>query len=162
MFNFLAQTTYYYNSTNTSDVDSGVGAAVLILFFLLGLIVLVAMVFLYVGLWKLLQKAGRHGWSALVPYHNVVQVLEISGKPGWWVLLFFGLGLLLSIPFLNIILAIPVLITLIVFNFIIHIALAKSFGKSDGFGVMMTFFPFIGYPMLGMSDKVKYVGPPKA
>ena len=44
--------------------------------------------------WKVFSKAGQPGWAAFVPIYNVVVLLQIVGRPGWW---FF----LLCITFVN-------------------------------------------------------------
>lgn len=98
-------------------------------------------VILIAAMWKIYAKAGKPGWASLIPFYNVWVLLEIVGRPGWWILLFF-------IPFVNIIVAI-----------LVSIDLAKSFGKSAVFGIVLLFiFNVIGYLMLGFGD-AKYQGP---
>ena len=70
-------------------------------------------------------------------------MLEIVGKPTWWILLYL-------IPCVNIVFLIW---TLNLFS--------KSFGKSEGFTIGMIFLPFIFYPLLAFGDSV-YVGPAAA
>lgn len=89
--------------------------------------------------WKVYTKAGQPGWAAIVPIFNLVVLLKIVEKPVWWIIL-------LLIPLVNIVMA-----------FIINIELAQRFGKSAGFGVGMTFLPFIFIPILGFGD-AKYEG----
>ena len=86
------------------------------------------------GFWKVFVKAGKPGWAAIVPIYNVIVLLEIAGKPLWWVILFF-------IPIVNIIMAV-----------LVCIAVAKSFGKSDLFGVGLGLLGFIFFPILGFGD----------
>ena len=88
------------------------------------------LVLLVASLWRIFKKAGRPGWPALVPFYNGYLTVEIAGKPGWWILLYF-------VPILGIVVAAKV-----------HIALARNFGKSTGFGVGLLLLPFIFYPML--------------
>lgn len=92
------------------------------------------------ALWKLFVKAGKPGWAALVPIYNMVVLLEIVGRPIWWVVL-------MLIPFVNIVVSI---ITAHDFS--------KSFGKGVGTTLLLLFLPFVGYPMLAWGD-AKYVGP---
>ncbi len=70
-------------------------------------------------------------------------ILEIAGKPIWWIILFF-------IPCVNIIAAI-----------LVFIALAKAFGKSEIFGLGLAFLGFIFFPILGFGD-AKYIGAPRS
>lgn len=86
------------------------------------------------GFWKVFEKAGEPGWAAIVPIYNVVVLLKISGKPVWWVVLFF-------IPMVNAIAAI-----------LVGIAIAERFGKGSGFGVGLALLSPIFYPILGFSD----------
>ena len=96
------------------------------------------------GAWKTFEKAGKPGWAAIVPVYNVIVALEIAGKPVWWVLP------IILIPCLNII---PILLMMIAF--------AKAFGKDAVFGIGLTFFGFIFFPILGFGD-AKYIGAPRS
>jgi len=103
--------------------------------FSIGLIINLAIIVLFfVSLWKIFTTAGRPGWACIIPIYNAYIILQIAGKPAWWLILFL-------IPFVNIIIAI-----------IASIALAKKFGKGAGFGLGLTFFSFIFYPILAFSD----------
>ena len=113
------------------------GAEILILFVYLGIIIL-----MIAGMWKVFEKAGKPGWGAIIPIYNVVLLLEIVGKPIWWIILLF-------IP------CVGVVITLILF-----LELAKCFGKGAGFGIGLSLLGFIFFPMLGFGD-AKYRGPQK-
>lgn len=95
------------------------------------LLILVAII---AGFWKVFVKAGKPGWAAIVPIYNLVVLLEIAGKPLWWIILFF-------IPLVNIVMAV-----------IVGIAVAKAFGKSDGFGIGLGLLGFIFYPILGFGN----------
>jgi hypothetical protein len=93
-----------------------------------------------IAMWKIFTKAGKPGWAVLIPIYNTLVMLEIVGRP-WWYLL------LMLIPIVNF-----VILIMIVFD------LAKSFGKSAGFAVGMIFFSFIFILILGFG-KAQYVGP---
>jgi len=86
------------------------------------------------GMWKVFVKAGKPGWAAIVPIYNIIVLLEICGKPIWWIVLFF-------VPCLNFIAGI-----------LIGISVANSFGKSQGFGIGLGLLPMIFYPLLGFGD----------
>jgi len=59
----------------------------------------VLMIIVIVGMWKMFEKAGKPGWASLIPIYNFIVLLEIVGKPLWWIVLMF-------IPIVNIIFAI--------------------------------------------------------
>lgn len=86
------------------------------------------------GLMKLFSKAGKPGWAAFVPVYNYVILLEMIGRPVWWILFVF-------IPFVN--------VFVLIYMFI---QLAKCFGKSTAYGILMVLFSFIMIPILGFSD----------
>ena len=92
-----------------------------------------------VSMWKVYVKAGKPGWSCLIPVYNTLVMLEIVGKP-WWYLL------LLLIPVVNIVLWI-----------MISLDMARVFGKGSGFGIGLAFLPMIFYPILAFGD-AKYQG----
>lgn len=103
----------------------------------------IAIVFL-IGMWKVFTKAGQPGWAVIIPIYNVYILLKIAGRPGWWLLLFL-------IPLVNIVIA-----------FLVAIDIAKAFGQSTVFGVILLFLlGGIGYLVLGFGD-YRYVGPASA
>lgn len=123
------------------DGGSSAGGAIAGLFmFVIWLVVIVAVV---AGAWKMFVKAGKPGWAAIVPIYNTIVILEITGKPIWWIVLLF-------IPIVSIIIAIMVMIEL-----------AKAFGKGTGFGIGLVFLPFIFIPILGFGD-AQYQGPSRS
>jgi hypothetical protein len=125
-----------------NDYSSGVDnpaamAAIISAVFIPFLIIWVISV---IGKWKIYEKAGKPGWAAIIPIYNYIVMLEIVGKPIWWIIL-------LLIPCVNIVIAIWVLNLL-----------AKSFGQSEGFTIGLILLPFIFYPILGFGNYT-YLGP---
>jgi len=104
------------------------------------IVILAVAVVVIAAMWKVFTKAGQPGWAAIVPIYNYVILLNIVGRPTWWVLLMF-------VPLINIVIAI-----------IIHLELAKSFGKSTGFGIGLILLGPIFFPILGFGDS-RYQGP---
>jgi hypothetical protein len=113
-----------------------------------GLVVLLFMMVLYVGffvaviagMWKVYAKAGQPGWAAIIPLYNAYVLMKIAGKPGWWFLLLF-------VPFVNFIVLL-----------IVSMDVAKAFGKSSAYGIILLFFfSILGYLMLGFGS-AEYVG----
>ena len=100
-------------------------------------------VFIIITMWKLFVKAGQPGWAALIPLYNTYIMLKIAGKPGWWLVLFF-------VPVVNIVIGIMTIIEI-----------AKAFGQSGGFAVLLILLPIVGYPILAFGDS-KYTGPAAA
>ena len=101
-------------------------------------------VLFFAGLWKVFQKAGKPGWAAIIPIYNLIVLLEITGKPIWWFILYF-------IPVVNLI---PL--------FLVSIELARRFGKGTGFGIGLALLGFIFYPILGFGDARYQGGAPSA
>jgi hypothetical protein len=108
------------------------------------IVMLAIVVVLIIGLWKVFVKAGQPGWAVLVPFYNAYILLKIAGRPGWWIVLFL-------IPLVNIAIGV-----------IVAIDVAKVFGQSAVFGVVLLFLlGGIGYLILGFGD-YRYVGPATA
>jgi hypothetical protein len=98
-------------------------------------IICLAVILFYVAtMWRIFEKAGKPGWASIIPIYNTIVLLQISGKPGWWVLLYL-------IPIVNIIVAI-----------IATLGLARNFGKGTGFAVGLILFGFIFLPILAWGD----------
>lgn len=100
---------------------------------------LAILLLLIVSMWKVFVKAGKPGWASIVPFYNAFVLIDIAGKPAWWVILLF-------IPVVG-------LIALI----LVFIEVAKRFGKSSLFGIGLALLPFIFYPILAFGD-AKYQG----
>lgn len=98
------------------------------------LISLAILVVIIAGIWKVFEKAGHPGWAAIVPLYNVYILLQIAGKPAWWLVLFI-------IPVVNFIVAI-----------IVALAIAERFGKTPAYGIGLALLGFIFYPLLGFGD----------
>ncbi|TAJ48687.1 MAG: hypothetical protein EPO52_06685 [Herbiconiux sp.] len=94
-----------------------------------------------VGMWITFDKAGRHGWAAIIPFYNIYVLCKVAGKPGWWWILYI-------IPIVNIVIGI-----------IVAVNVARNFGKGGAFGFFLLFwpFPFIGYPILAFGS-AQYLG----
>jgi hypothetical protein len=108
------------------------------------IVMLAMMVVFIIGVWKVFVKAGQPGWAVLIPFYNAYILLKIAGRPGWWIVLFL-------IPLVNIAIAV-----------IVAIDLAKAFGQSAVFGVVLLFLlGGIGYLILGFGN-YRYVGPATA
>lgn len=125
--------------------DNNVGNGLIAAFGGAMLIIWLAILVVFIiGLWKVFAKAGQPGWASLIPFYNVYVLLKIAGRPGWWLLL-------LLIPFVNLVIAI-----------VVAIDVAKAFGQSALFGVLLLFLlSGIGYLILGFGD-YRYVGPATA
>ena len=112
----------------------GASTAVIVIYFAIILLMIVS-------LWIVLTKAGRPGVAAIIPIWNIIEVVRISGKPLWWVIL------ILLIPIVNLVLAIMV----------VH-GISKAFGKDAGFTVGLVLLPFVFFPILAFG-KATYTKP---
>lgn len=104
-------------------------------------IIFLILIAYHIGLWKLFVKAGRPGWEALIPVYSFYIMLKLTGRPIWWLVLYF-------IPVINVIVYIGILIDF-----------AKSYGKL-GFGqhVASIVVPFIAFPVWGFDKNTRYLG----
>ena len=107
---------------------------------LFSLLMIAFAVVVVASIWKVFTKAGKPGWAAIVPIYNIVVLLEITGKPLWWIILLF-------VPFVNFVIVL-----------LVYISLAKCFGKGAGFALGLILLSFIFFPILGFGD-AKYLGP---
>jgi len=130
----------YYTTSN--DLSGGEAAGIFAVLGAIWLAALAAAVVSIIAMWKIFTKAGKPGWASIIPIYNTLVMLEIVGRPVWWIVLMF-------IPFVN-----------IVVWLILSLDLAKAFGKSPAFGVVGLFlFSLVGMLMLAFGS-AKYVGAP--
>ncbi len=104
------------------------------------IIYLLIALFYIIAEWKIFEKAGKPGWAVLIPIYNTIVMLEIVGKPWWWIFLFLipGINFIFAIWMLNL--------------------LSKSFGYGVGFTLGLIFLSFIFIPILAFGN-AKYIGP---
>jgi hypothetical protein len=101
---------------------------------------LIVSAILIIAMWKIFTKAGKPGWASIVPIYNVIVLLEIIGKPLWWifVIIFPCTGFIFAIWTTNL--------------------LSKSFGQKEGFTVGLILLPYVFYPILAFGN-YQYLGP---
>jgi hypothetical protein len=117
-------------------VGAGIAGVVLMLVYVAVIVLVIA------SLWKVFAKAGKPGWAAIVPIYNTIVLLEIVGKPLWWIILFM---IPCTAPIVAIIVAFEV---------------ANVFGRGVGTGIGLIILPFIFYPILAFGS-AKYQGAPQ-
>jgi hypothetical protein len=93
-----------------------------------------------VSVWKIFTKAGKPGWVILIPIYNVIVMLEIVGKPWWF--LFFTL-----LPIVNIVVGVWV-----------TNLLSLSFGKDSFYTIGVILLSPVFIPLLGFGN-AEYKGP---
>jgi hypothetical protein len=108
-------------------ISSGFPVVVLLISLAVTLLILAAY-------WVLYERAGQAGWKSLIPFYNMYILMEISGKPGWWLFLLF-------IPLVG-----------VVIYLLAMLSLAKKFGRSELFGVGIFLLPMIFLPLLAFGD----------
>ncbi len=132
------------NTLTILQNSGGAGAAIFgLIMMLVYLAVIVAIVYFTIG--KAFEKAGHPWWTPLVPIYGTYIWAQIIGKPPvlWTILMF--------VPFVNI-----AMIALM------HIGMAKSFGKDTTYGILLAFVPIYNlylWYQLGNNADEKYYGP---
>lgn len=144
-----------YNSSYDSAF-TGILAGSLIFLLISYLLILVAIIFYVIGLWKVFKKAGKAGWEAIIPFYNTWVLVEISGLNWWWFLIAIATNIM-TIVGLSDLTGIAALASLFaMFN--CYFNLAKKFNKDIGYAICLTLFSFVCIPMLGFSKKNEYNG----
>lgn len=87
-----------------------------------------------ISYWFIFNKAGAHGWAAIVPVYNLWVLVKVAKLPVWYFIM-------LLIPYVN-----------FVFTILVHIKLGRVFGKSGGFLVGMALVPVVFCPILAFSN----------
>lgn len=102
---------------------------------------LVFFVVTLIGAWGIFKKANQPGWAALIPVYNIWILLQIVGRPRWWLILYF----------------VPVVGQI---AWIINMwDLARSFERGIGHALGLVALPFVFTLLLGYDDMQHYYGP---
>jgi len=105
---------------------------------------IISVILLFIGLYKIFEKAGEAGWKALIPVYHFVVWLKILRKPWWWIFL-------ILIPTISWIML-----------FILFVETSKAFGKKtfqDHFLALVGYFIYL--PWLGFNKANVWTGPPE-
>ena len=113
------------------------------------------------GYRRMFMKAGEAGWKAFIPYYkNFICFRFAWSTKVFWVFLVA----MLVMEFMPTIEGLPVsllklvcAIVCIVLSFKLDLRVARSFGKSTIWGVLLFFFPFVVSLILGYG-KAEYLG----
>lgn len=105
--------------------------------------VLAIVVVMIASWWMVFSKAGKAGWLAIIPIVNVFVLMDIAGKPWWWIIGFF-------IPIVN----------FVVIVLIWH-GLSENFGQGALFTLGLLFLTPLFMLMLAFGD-AEYIGSGKA
>jgi hypothetical protein len=139
LHHLFAQTYTYTTSPDGSTTGLAIFSGVWLLFWLAFAVLFIA------AMWRLYSKAGQPGWAAIVPFYNIYVLLQIAGRPGWWLILWL-------VPVVNLVVSI-----------IVGIDVAKRFGHSDVFGAILCGLLSIGYLIIGFgSAQYQGAGAPAA
>lgn len=134
----LSILTFLFFFQRDEEISGGAAAIMGIIMFLIYAAIIIVFI---ASMWKIFTKAGKPGWAAIIPIYNIIVLLEVVGRPIWWILIY-----LICAPIAAI---------------VISLDLAKSFGKDIGFGIGLIILPIIFMPMLGFGSAT-YVGPSAA
>lgn len=145
--------------TYSSITESQAGALGTILGFGVGLLVVCSIISIamgvleIVGLWKSFDKAGKHGWAAIIPIYNLYVLMDTAKLKWYNFVIVIVLSFVASLTYeSNNAIAGICLLAEFVYYFVINIKFAKAFGKSAGIGVLAVFFPYIVYPIIGLGS----------
>lgn len=117
--------------SGSAGLFASMGVMIFMLVLYAALYILIA-----VSLKRIAERTGitENSWWAWVPILNFLLMLQIAGKPAWWIVL-------MLIPFVNFIVSIIVLMEV-----------AKARGKEAWWGIVTAIIPFVGFPYLAFSD----------
>ncbi|MCL2881959.1 MAG: DUF5684 domain-containing protein [Coriobacteriia bacterium] len=127
--------------TSSGSLVAGLWVGLMFFYVFIIFFAIAEMALLYVSYWFLFQKAGRKPWPAVIPILNQLMLLDIAGKPWWWIFMFY-------IPVAN-----------IVFEIMLYIDLARAFGKSGGWAAGLLLLPYVFFPILAFSKNITYLRP---
>lgn len=147
--------TYGYDASSVASETSAIMGVALAIVGIIVVIALIIAILSVIGQWKMFKKGGEEGWKALIPFYNQYTLCKLVGVNPWWILIVFLAGMVGGmIPILSFVGS----ILSIYFAVILAISTARSYGKSDGFGIATIFFAPICYLILGGAN-TQYVGP---
>lgn len=101
------------------------------------LIYLVIIILMIASWWTIFSKANKPGYIAIIPIYNIIVLLEIIGKPKWWLLFLF----------------IPVINLYFSFKIFQYLALSFEIRWDIQYGIFVHLLPFVLIPYLAFSRR---------
>ena len=142
---------YDYTVTEPSGLESmfaNASIAIVILFVLLFIVIFALAIFIVASNCVIFKKAGEKWWKGLIPLYNSWVETKITGLAWWWFPIFAFLTGTTASGSNNYVF--PMALVLVSFNY--NYNLAKKFGKSNGFALLLTILPVIGLPILAFGS----------
>lgn len=145
-----------YNYDAVGAAAGGLAAGVIIFIVILAIICLAIAIVQIIGTWKILEKGGKPGWAALIPFYNQWVLSEMVGVWPYWVLIVLGFSLVSSVPLVGLV---SVAVS-IYFSVLLNVSLARAFGKEDSYAVGLILLAPVFYAILGFGkDEFKGQNP---
>ena len=147
-------------TANEASGFAALGAFVLIFILIIAAITIAFVVMSIVGQWKMFNKANEEGWKAIIPIYNIITLCKLVGVTPWWLLISFVLSAMTVLPIVGSVISFAGYAAAIYFTVILGISTARSYGKSDAYGIgfILNITSPIFYLMTGVSKTANYVG----
>ena len=147
------------------EVMSGLIAMIFGFFAVFGIIIFAISVLIIIAKWKMFTKAKEDGWKSIIPFYSEWTMCKIVGLSPYWILEMFAVSFISGFidgiagdnSIISSLFSLVSAANSIYFVIILGISIAKSYGKSSDFSILLILLPVIGYPMLGFG-KSEYVG----
>ena len=144
------------------EILAGMAAFLVILL----VITIILAVITIIANWKLFEKAGEPGWSAIIPFYSSYQMAKIGtgNETLCWTfvglsIVDFVLGRIKGDNGIIVTLALLVSLALLVISCYVYYKYTQSFGQSTGMCILAIFFAPIIFLIMALSSSTEYVGP---
>ena len=127
-----------------------------IFFAVIFLIIFITFLVIYIiGRWKLYEKAGREGWKSIIPFYNDWVYVEMAGLSSWYFLLLIAGTISVAVNINDDIRISNGMFSLATYvgMFFCNYNISKKLHKDTLNAILMTIFPFIMIPLIGLSNK---------
>ena len=140
---------YPINEPSTFEtMFTNASIAVVVLFVILFIVIFALAVLMIASNCVISKKAGEKWWKGLIPLYNSWVETRISGLAWWWFPIFAVLTGFTASGTQNYVY--PMALVLVSFNYSYN--MAKKFGKSNGFALLVTILPVVGLPILAFGS----------
>lgn len=110
-----------------------------------------------IGRWKMFEKMSMSGWYALIPYFSDYKMTKGVYGVGWWFLILLASTVAEQVGIHGYLLTVIGWVVF-VYRLKYYVDLSLCFGQHWAFGIVLTFFPVVGFPILGLSGSIRYHG----